>query len=336
MKKYGIVLLQLGGPDSLDAVEPFLYNLFRDPDIINFPLSFLFRKRLAKIIAEKRSPKIREHYHHMGGKSPILELTQAQANALEEQLNKSIDARVVIAMRYWKPFTDEAIQELKKDGISDIILLPLYPHYSVSTTGSSVNEWNRAVKRENVEHWNVQLIREYPTHPDFVASFIDRINEGLDRFPEDKRNEVHLVFSAHGTPTKLVRKGDPYKYQIEDSVKAIMRNGGYTHNHTLCFQSRVGPEKWLEPFTDDTVERLTKEGVQHMLIIPVAFVSEHIETLFELDVEVREIAEEHGIEQFEVMPALNDHPQYIKALADLTLSAVQKKEIHPEYQTART
>lgn len=336
MKKYGIVLLQLGGPDSLDAVEPFLYNLFRDPDIINFPLSFLFRKRLARIIAQKRSPKIREHYHHMGGKSPILELTEAQAKALEERLSKTIDAKVVIAMRYWKPFTDETIQKLKKEGISDIILLPLYPHYSVSTTGSSVNEWNRAVKRDNVGHWNVELVREYPTHPDFIASFIARINEALDRFPEEKREHVHLLFSAHGTPLKLVRKGDPYKYQIEDTVKAIMREGKYVQNHTLCFQSRVGPEKWLEPFTDDTVERLGKEGKKNMLIIPVAFVSEHIETLFELNVEVREIAEEHGVEQFEVMPALNDHPKYIDALADLTLSVVNKKEKESEHQTVRT
>ncbi len=336
MKKYGIVLLQLGGPDTLDAVEPFLYNLFRDPDIINFPLSFLFRKRLAKIIARKRSPKIREHYHHMGGKSPILELTEAQGRALEEKINKSIGAKVVIAMRYWKPFTDEAIQALKRKGITDIILLPLYPHYSSSTTGSSVNEWNRTVKREKIGHWNVKLVRDYPTHPDFIAAFISRINEALDRFPADRRDHVHLVFSAHGTPVKLVRKGDPYKYQIDDTVKSIMRSGTFVQNHTLCFQSRVGPEKWLEPFTDDTVERLSKEGVKNMLIIPVAFVSEHIETLFELDVEVREIAEEHGVEQFEVMPALNDHPKYIDALAELTLSVINKKETQPEYQTART
>lgn len=336
MKKYGIVLLQLGGPDSLDAVEPFLYNLFRDPDIINFPLSFLFRKRLAKIIARKRSPKIREHYHYMGGKSPILELTEAQAAALEEKLNKSIDAKIVIAMRYWKPYTEDAIKELKNEGITDIILLPLYPHYSVSTTGSSVNEWDRAVNREKADQWNVKLIREYPTHPDFIISFIERINEALDKFPAAKRNHVHLVFSAHGTPVKLVRKGDPYKFQIEDTVKAIMRNGKYIQNHTLCFQSRVGPEKWLEPFTDATVERLAKEGVKNLLIIPVAFVSEHIETLFELNVEVREIAEENGVEQYEVMPALNDHPRYIDALADLTLSVVHKKQTQQEYQTART
>ncbi len=336
MKKYGVVLLQLGGPDSLDAVEPFLYNLFRDPDIINFPLSFLFRKRLAKIIAQKRSPKIREHYHHMGGKSPILELTEAQAKALEEKLKDTIDVKIVIAMRYWKPFTDEAIQELKKEGITDIILLPLYPQYSVSTTGSSINEWNRAVKRENVSHWNVKMVNEYSNHPDFIASFVDRINEALDRSPAEKRDSVHLLFSAHGTPVKLVRKGDPYKYQIEDTVKEIMRNGKFVQDHTLCFQSRVGPEKWLEPFTDDTVERLGKEGIKNMLIIPVAFVSEHIETLFELDVEVREIAEEHGVEQFEVMPALNDHPKYIDALADLTLSLIRKNKTKTEHQTART
>jgi protoporphyrin/coproporphyrin ferrochelatase len=335
MKKYGIVLLQLGGPDSLDAVEPFLYNLFRDPDIINYPFSFLFRKRLARYIAKKRSPKIREHYHHMGGKSPILELTEAQGRALEEKLKETRPVKVVIAMRYWKPFTDEAIQQLKQKGITDVVLLPLYPHYSISTTGSSLNEWNRAVKRRQVGHWNVKIVREYPTHDDFIASFVDRINEALDRFPPDKRESVHLVFSAHGTPVKLVRKGDPYKFQIMDTVNAIMRQGMYKQNHTLCYQSRVGPEKWLEPFTDDTVERLAKESVKNMLIVPVAFVSEHIETLYELDVEVREIAEEHGVEQFEVMPALNDHPKYIDALADLTLSAITEKEHQSAHKTVR-
>jgi protoporphyrin/coproporphyrin ferrochelatase len=326
MKKYGIVLLQLGGPDSLNAVEPFLYNLFRDPDIIDFPLSFLFRKRLAKFIAKKRSPKIRSHYHHMGGKSPILDHTEAQAKALGEKLKNSYNVKVVIAMRYWKPFTEDAVRELKKGGISDIILLPLYPHYSVSTTGSSMNEWNRVAKSEHIENWNVELVREYSTHPDYIEAFAARIHEGLNRFPQEKRNSVHLLFSAHGTPVKLVRRGDPYKYQIEDTVKAILRAGKYTQNHSLCFQSRVGPEKWLEPFTNATVERLAKEGIQNMLVIPVAFVSEHIETLFELNVEVREIAEQNGVEQFEVMPALNDHPKYIDALADLATSIINKKQ----------
>jgi protoporphyrin/coproporphyrin ferrochelatase len=332
MNKYGIVLLQLGGPDSLDAVEPFLYNLFRDPDIINFPLSFLFRKRLARTIARRRSPKIRGHYDHMGGKSPILDLTRDQANALENKLKETIDCKVVIAMRYWKPFTEEAIAELKKEGIQDVVLLPLYPHYSSSTTGSSINEWNRAVKSERIVHWTVRQVREYPEHPDFIASFVERINEALSRFPEHKRGDVHLVFSAHGTPVKLVRQGDPYKYQIEDTYRAILRAGGYTQEHILCFQSRVGPEKWLEPFADETVERLAKEGVRNMLVIPIAFVSEHIETLFELNVEVREIAETHGVEQFEVMPALNDHPKYIQALADLALRAVGAKKSEPLVQ----
>lgn len=336
MKKYGVVLLQLGGPDSLDAVEPFLYNLFRDPDIINFPMSFLFRKRLARIIARKRSPKIREHYQHMGGKSPILDLTEDQRRALEDKLNQTIDSKVVIAMRYWKPFTFEAIRELKHEGIQDVILLPLYPQYSVSTTGSSVNEWNRAVKAEQVEHWNVMVVQDYHTHPDFIAAFVDRINESLEKFPIEKRHEVYLVFSAHGTPTKLVRKGDPYKFQIEATVDEIMKTGKYTQPHTLCYQSRIGPEKWLEPFTDDTVERLAKEGVKHMIIIPVAFVSEHIETLFELDVEVREIAEKNGVEQFEVMPALNDHPKYIDALAHVTLDIINQQQPGPQKEMART
>jgi protoporphyrin/coproporphyrin ferrochelatase len=336
MKKYGIVLLQLGGPDSLDAVEPFLYNLFRDPDIIDFPLSFLFRKRLARIIARKRSPKIREHYRHMGGKSPILELTEAQAKALEARLKDTIDARVYIAMRYWKPFTEEIVASLARDGITDVVLVPLYPHYSSTTTGSSANEWNRVIKRKAHYSFNTKLVREYPTHPSYIDSFIDRINEGLDRFPAEHRDEVFLLFSAHGTPVKLVRKGDPYKFQIEESVKAIMERSKFPNPHTLSFQSRVGPEKWLEPFTDATVERLGKEGIDKMLIIPIAFVSDHIETLFELNVEVREIAEEHGIGQFEVMPALNDHPKYIEALADLTLAAIGDKKAEQEIQKIRS
>jgi protoporphyrin/coproporphyrin ferrochelatase len=336
MKKYGIVLLQLGGPDSLDAVEPFLYNLFRDPDIIDFPLSFLFRKRLARIISRKRSPKIREHYRHMGGKSPILELTEAQAKALEARLKDSIDARVYIAMRYWKPFTEEAVASLANDGITDVILVPLYPHYSSTTTGSSVNEWNRIVKRKPHYSFSTKLVREYPTHPSYIDSFIDRINEGLDRFPSEHRDEVFLLFSAHGTPVKLVRKGDPYKFQIEETVEAIMDRSKFPNPHTLSFQSRVGPEKWLEPFTDATVERLGKEGIDKMLIIPIAFVSDHIETLFELNVEVREIAEEHGMGQFEVMPALNDHPKYIEALADLTLTAIGGNKAEQKIQIIRS
>jgi protoporphyrin/coproporphyrin ferrochelatase len=335
MKKYGIVLLQLGGPDSLDAVEPFLYNLFRDPDIIDFPLSFLFRKRLARVIAKKRSPKIQEHYRHMGGKSPILELTEAQARALEAKLTETIDAQVYIAMRYWKPFTEETIRLLRENKVTDVVLVPLYPHYSSTTTGSSVNEWNRVIKRNGFTGVNTKLVTEYPAYPSYIDAFIGRINEGLDRFPAGQRNDVFLLFSAHGTPVKLVRKGDPYKYQIEETVQAIMKRSKFSNPHTLSFQSRVGPEKWLEPFTDATVGRLGREGVKQMLIIPVAFVSDHIETLFELNVEVREIAEANGIGQFEVMPALNDHPKYIEALADLTLSAIGEESPRAELQTTR-
>ncbi len=334
MKKYGVVLLQLGGPDSLEAVEPFLYNLFSDPDIIDFPLSFLFRKRLARYIAKKRSPKIREHYHHMGGKSPILELTEGQARALETKLRESIDADVIVAMRYWKPFTEHAVEQIAQRRLTDIVLLPLYPHYSSTTTGSSVNEWNRILKRKRISDWNVRLVREYPTHPMYIDAFIARINEALGRFPSSERENINLLFSAHGTPTKLVRRGDPYKFQIEKTVKAVMERSGFRNPHTLSFQSRVGPEKWLEPFTDDTVKRLGREGVNQLVVIPVAFVSEHIETLFELNVEVREFAEENGIERFEVMPALNDHPKFIEALADLTLSIIGERAPRKEYQTS--
>lgn len=325
-KKIGIVLLNLGGPDSAEAVQPFLYNLFSDPDIINFPLSFLFRKRLAKLISTKRAPKIIEQYKHIGGKSPILELTTKQANALEKALSGKINCRVYIAMRYWKPFTEDVFEQIKKDGIDEVILLPLYPQFSVSTTGSSVNEWSK-VKRKYPEFKDlkVELIETYYTNPDYIDSIIANINETLKRFPAERQKDLVLLFSAHGTPVKLVKMGDPYNEHIQQTVAEVMKRGGYKQKHFLSYQSKVGPQKWLEPKTPDTIERLASEGVKDILVIPVAFVSDHLETLFEVGIEFRHLAKEKRIEQFEVMPGLNDSPKFISALANLVLERVNGK-----------
>jgi len=283
-------------------------------------LSFLFRKRLAKLISTKRAPKIIEQYNHIGGKSPILELTTKQANALEKELNSKINCKVYIAMRYWKPFTEDVIEQIKKDNIDEVILLPLYPQFSVSTTGSSVNEWTK-VKRKNpdLKDLRVELIETYYTDPNYIDAIIENINETLKRFPEDRQNDLVLLFSAHGTPVKLVKMGDPYNLHIKETVAEVMKRSGYKQRHYLSYQSKVGPQKWLEPKTPDTIERLAGEGVKDILVIPIAFVSDHLETLFEVGIEFRHLAKEKGIEQFEVMPGLNDSPKFISALANLVM-----------------
>lgn len=321
--KIGVVLLNLGGPDSLDAVKPFLYNLFNDPDIINFPLSFLFRKRLAKLISDKRSEKIKLQYSQIGGKSPLLDLTMKQALALEKLLKTKINAKVYLAMRYWHPFTEEAMNEMEKDGVERIILLPLYPHYSSSTTGSSVNEWNKLINSNpTLKNIETKLVEHYYDFLPYIDAFVENINQTLEQFPEGVRNKVNILFSAHGTPMKLVRQGDPYSKHIAQTVELVMERGNYQQKHYLCFQSKVGPQKWLEPKTVDVIEKLAGEGVKNLLIVPIAFVSDHLETLFEIGIEFRHLAKEKGIGQFEVIPALNDSPKFIEALSELVIKCL--------------
>ncbi len=319
----GVVLLQLGGPDSLESVEPFLYNLFCDPDIIDLPLAFLFRKRLARWISTKRSPKVQELYRTIGGKSPILKLTRRQAQRLEKELNKTIAASVYIAMRYWHPFTEAAVEEMKRDGVRTAVLLPLYPHYSKSTTGSSVNEWKRILLRNGINGFDTRVVDEYCDHPLYIKALVRNINFAMKRIPEKERSQVHLVFSAHGTPMKLVRDGDPYKNHIERTYLATVKEGNWSLPHHLCFQSKVGPQQWLKPSLDETIQRLAEEKVSHVVVNPIAFVSDHIETLSEINMEAREQAHELGIRHFDMTPALNGNPLFIQALADLVLQKVK-------------
>ena len=317
-ERVGVVLLNLGGPDSLEAVEPFLYNLFCDPDIIDFPLSFLFRKRLAKLISSRRHPRVQQQYKEIGGKSPLKEYTLKQAALLENKLNERIPAKVYVAMRYWKPFTSEALASLREDGLTRIILLPLYPQFSKATTASSLKEWDKTVGELGLENrLETTLVESYHDHPAYIDALVNRINETFERFPAELQSEVHLVFSAHGTPMKLVREGDPYSQQIAETVQEVMGRGGYSNAHSLCYQSKVGPLKWLTPSTPDTIEKLAAEGVQNMLIVPVAFTSDHLETLFELNIEYRRLAEKVGVQRYEVMEGLNDSPHFIDALAEL-------------------
>ncbi|MGD0956792.1 MAG: ferrochelatase [Candidatus Acidiferrales bacterium] len=318
-KKIAVVLFQLGGPDSQEAVEPFLYNLFCDPDIINFPGSFLARKPLAKLISTARSKTVRQKYAEIGGGSPIRRLTEQQARALQAALRPHLSARVIVAMRYWRPDTEEAIASLGSARFDELILLPLYPHYSFATTASSLKEWNRLHKPKVP----VQVIDHFFDHPDYLAGIVERTNSVLRQLPRPE--EVHLVFSAHGLPMALVEKGDPYPQHIEATVRLVRELGAWPNPHVLCFQSRVGPQKWLQPSLTGTIEKLAHEGVRRMLVIPISFLTEHIETLHEINIEAREQAESLGIGDFHMMPALNDSPLLIRALADLVLRAVGRR-----------
>ena len=323
-EKIGVVLLNLGGPDSLEAVEPFLYNLFVDPDIINFPGSFLFREWLAKLISSKRHPRIQEQYKQIGGKSPLKAHTLEQADLLGKKLNEKIPAKVYVAMRYWHPFTEEALDAIEKDGIKRVILLPLYPQYSKATTASSVKEWEKQLKlRDDSPKLETKLIEHYYDFPPYIDAFVERINQSFEKFPAEKRDSVHILFSAHGTPMKLVREGDPYSGHICETVTAVMQRGGWTQPHHLCFQSKVGPQKWLTPSTPKTIEELAAEGVKDMLVVPIAFASDHLETLFEVGIEFRHLAKERGVEQFEVTLGLNDSDKFIGALAEMVLNKAE-------------
>lgn len=323
--KTAVVLLNLGGPDSLAAVEGFLFNLFNDPDIINFPLSFLFRTRLAKLISSKRAPKIQRQYKEIGGKSPILDTTRKQAKLLEASLKEHMESRVFIAMRYWKPFTEDAILEIERYSPDKIVLLPLYPQYSVSTTGSSVNEWNRLFRsHEKLRNVPVILVEKYYLNELYIKAIVERINSGLERFPAGIRDNVTILFSAHGTPIKLVKQGDPYSHHIRETVDEVVRTGGFKQPWSLCFQSKVGPQKWLTPSTPVVIGENAAKGVENILMVPIAFTSDHLETLFELNIEYRRLAKEKGIEQYEVTEGLNDSPTFISALEELVLQKVNE------------
>ncbi|NIR51666.1 ferrochelatase [candidate division KSB1 bacterium] len=325
----GVVLMNLGGPDTLDDIEPFLYNLFMDPAIIDMPVGRFLRHWISKLISTTRSKKVGKDYTEIGGGSPINRLTKEQAENLESFLNQKfgqpagIRFRVYIAMRYWKPTTEQAVQKMQKDNVDKVVLLPLYPHYSKTTTGSSLIYWWILEQQNEIPKWPTTYVFEYAAHPKFVWAISERIDEALERFPENVRDKVQLVFSAHGTPLlEMKRRRDPYCCLIHSTVEQVMKLGKKDRPFHVAFQSKVGPAEWLTPSTPDKLKELAEQGEKAVLIIPVAFVTDHIETLYELDIEIREEAEEFGIEHYEVSKGLNSHPLFIEALAEATVSQV--------------
>jgi protoporphyrin/coproporphyrin ferrochelatase len=316
-RRVGIVLFQLGGPDTLEAIEPFLYNLFCDPDIIDFPFARIGRKPLAKLISTTRARKVEHHYATIGGASPIRRNTERQAQALEAELGRQgLDARCFVAMRYWHPFTGEAIAQLRAAECDDVVLLPMYPQYSSTTTGSSLNEWNRLFH----QYLPVYCVETFYRNTMYLDAVVEKVNQALARFDLDRQPEI--VFSAHSIPMSVVEKGDPYQRQIEETVALLMQRGGWSNRHRLCYQSKVGASRWLQPSLRQTLRDLAAEGVREVCVVPVAFVSDHVETLAEIDHEAREQAQRLGFNQFEMSAGLNDSPTFIRALAEIVQDAL--------------
>ncbi len=336
MGRVGVLLLNLGGPDELDDVRPFLFNLFSDPEIIRLPFSWL-QSPLAWLISTMRTKKSQENYRQIGGGSPLRHITQAQAQALQERLQqKGQDANVYIGMRYWHPFTEEAIARIKRDAIEQLVILPLYPQFSISTSGSSFRLleklWQEDPTLRRIEY---TVIPSWYQQPGYLQAMAQLIAQELDQFPNP--DSVHLFFSAHGVPLNYVTEaGDPYQQEIEDCTALIMQTLNRPNPHTLAYQSRVGPVEWLKPYTEEALQELGSQGIEDLLVVPISFVSEHIETLQEIDIEYRELAEEAGIHNFHRVPALNTHPVFIDSLATLVVEALEapscllSEVIHPK------
>ena len=308
-----LILLNMGGPDSLDAVEPFLYNLFCDRELIQLPAGALLQKPFAKLISHFRAKKVVENYRAIGGKSPLLDWTRKQAQGIAERLGEAYRGRVV--MRYWHPRADEVLEDLKKEGIQKAVVLSMYPHYTGATTGSSVNDFKRTAARVYPE-LDYQLIEEWYAWPGYLDALANRIREGLETFHELMRDEVPILFSAHALPQKFIDRGDPYQQHVEATARDVMERVG-ERPWSIAYQSRSGPVRWMSPGTEERIVQLADEGHRSVLMVPVSFVSDHIETLEEIDMEYKDLAVSRGIVHFCRAPSLNDHADFLDAMADL-------------------
>ncbi|MDA7565446.1 ferrochelatase [Candidatus Pelagibacter sp.] len=319
MKK-AIILFNLGGPDKLENVEPFLFNLFNDPAILNLP-TFL-RYPLAKLISNRRAPVAKKIYAELGGSSPILKLTKEQSNALEIKLNQTQEEdeyKCFIIMRCWNPRAKDVIKDVQLYGPDEVVLMPLYPQYSAATSGSSIKEWKDVCKKNNY-HVKTSTICCYPTDQNFINAHTKEIIKKI----KDLKN-FKLIFSAHGLPEKNIKKGDPYQWQVEQSVKKIVESlNDENLDWILSYQSRVGPLKWIGPSTETIIIENSKIG-KHIVLVPIAFVSEHSETLVELDIEYKEIADANGCKNYTRVPALGINEDFIKAMSELIIKKNEYK-----------
>ena len=319
MKK-AVILFNLGGPDKIENVEPFLFNLFNDPAILNLP-TFL-RYPLAKLISNRRAPVAKKIYAELGGSSPILKLTKEQSKALEMKLNqtqKEDEYKCFIIMRCWNPRAKDVIKDIQLYSPDEIILMPLYPPYSAATSGSSIKEWKDVCKKNNYRV-KTSTICCYPTDQNFISAHTKEIIKKI----KDLKN-FKLIFSAHGLPEKNIKKGDPYQWQVEQSVKKIVESlNDENLDWILSYQSRVGPLKWIGPSTENIILENSKIG-KHIVLVPIAFVSEHSETLVELDIEYKEIADANGCKNYTRVPALGINEDFIRAISELIIKKNEYK-----------
>jgi len=309
--KRAVILMNLGGPDKQESVKPFLFNLFNDPAIINIIQPFRFL--IAKLISSLREKKAKGIYKLMGGGSPILKLTEFQKKSLEKNLRKKGEYRCFIIMRYWKPRASEVYQEILRYEPKEVILLPLYPQFSTTTTGSSVNEW----KNINTNNLKTKTICCYPDNENFINAHVKSIRTFLNI---KLLSKTILLFSAHGLPQKIIDSGDPYQYQVEETAGKIIEKLKIKKlNFNICYQSRVGPLKWIGPSTDDEIIKISKQKLG-IVLCPIAFVSEHSETLVELDIEYKHLAKKNGALFYKRVPALGINKDFIKGLTKLVLN----------------
>jgi len=310
----GVILLNMGGPERLEDVEPFLFNLFSDREIIRLsPFPFL-QKFIASRIAKKRAPKSSESYRLIGGGTPLGRITAGQCKALEEKLEEAGDFKVRMAMRYWHPFAAETLKLFDLAGVRRLIALTLYPHYSKATTGSSVADLRKAAKAYGAA-LTIKEISSWPDHPQYVTALAATIREGVEEFGKET---PQVVYSAHSLPVKFVEEGDPYLDHVRRTIAAVEKELGISGE--LCFQSRSGPVRWLTPSTPDKLKELAARGCRNILMVPISFVSDHVETLYEIDILYRQMAEDLGM-QLKRSASLNTNPDFIACLRDLVLSA---------------
>jgi ferrochelatase len=319
--KVGVLLFNLGGPETLADVKPFLYRLFSDPEIIHIKWSPL-RKAVAYMIATMRRKTSEGYYSQIGGGSPLRRLTEDQSRALSDALkSRGKDVETFVGMCTWRPFLPEAVDKAESAQLDRLVVLPLFPHYSVTTTGSGFSALRPLIEnRPNLRKLNVQWITSWADHPTYIESFATAIQRELEKFGNP--DKVHLLFSAHSIPESYVRNGDPYLDQTKKSMELIMNRLGRRNPYQLSFQSKIGPVKWLSPFTNDVIIELGKKGIDDVLVVPISFVSEHIETLYELDILYKKVAAGAGVANFRRVPALNSDPIFIRALAELVEGAL--------------
>jgi protoporphyrin/coproporphyrin ferrochelatase len=321
MNTVGIVLFNMGGPENLEAVEPFLVNVFSDRAIIELPLGRLVQPLFARAIARARRAEVRKNYAGIGGGSPQLALTRAQAEALEARLNRGGPegpcCRVFMAFRYTRPSAADTLQAMASQGIHRVVTVPLYPHFSRATTGSSQADFDRALAgvRRRRHGFDVTHLHSYADDPWYLDAFAAQVRRAYDAMSEEGRRDAVILFSAHGLPQKFVDQGDPYVGHIEATRQGILSRLGLPNRHRLAYQSRTGPVRWIGPGTEETIEELGAAGVRHLLVVPLSFVSDHIETLYEIDQLFGETARKAGIIEYCRPDALNTHPLFIESLA---------------------